>query len=205
MTQQSQSKTAIRTNTELSGRQWVNRYAGSNTLRDLRWPFRDRAEAFIDALRAAGAIVTISATYRPPVRAYLMHWSWLIVKKGIDPATVPAMDDVNISWAHEGSDGKYSREASVTAAKAMVNGFNIQNLGVPPALQSRHTLGLGIDMNIRWTGTLVIPDADGNIINIHTFPHSGMNVQLHRVGATYGVIKFNRLGRDEPHWSDNGA
>jgi hypothetical protein len=32
-----------------------------------------------------------------------------------------------------------------------------------------------------------------------------MNLQLHRVGATYGVIKFNRAGRDEPHWSDNGA
>jgi hypothetical protein len=60
-------------------------------------------------------------------------------------------------------------------------------------------------MNIRWTGTLVIPDADGNIIKIHALPHSGMNVQLHRVGATYGVIKFNRAGRDEPHWSDNGA
>ena len=185
MTQQSQNNTARRMNTELSGRQWVDRYAGGNARRDLRWPFRDRAEALIDALRGAGAIVTISATYRPPVRAYLMHWSWLVVKKGIDPASVPAMDGVNINWAHEGSDGKYSREASVTAAKAMVNGFNIQNLGVPPALQSRHTLG--------------------NIIKVHTFPHSGMNVQLHRVGATYGVIKFNRAGRDEPHWSDNGA
>jgi hypothetical protein len=149
--------------------------------------------------------VTISATYRPLERAYLMHWSWLIVKKGIDPTTVPAMQGVDISWVHEGTDGKYSRESSVAAAKAMVNGFNIENLGTAPALQSRHTRGFGIDMNIRWTGTLVILDSDGNIYKIDSSPHSGMNRQLHQVGATYGVIKFNRAGRDEPHWSNDGA
>jgi hypothetical protein len=190
---------------ERSGRQWVSKYKGSASLRDLRWPFRDSVEAFIDALREAGAKVTISATYRPPERAYLMHWSWLIVKKGIDPAAVPSMEKINIVWTHEGPDGKYSREASITAAREMVNGFDIQHLGTAPALQSRHTLGLGIDMTICWAGTLIIPDADGNIVKIHSFPRSGMNLQLHRVGATYGVIKFNRAGRDEPHWSDNGA
>ena len=190
---------------ELSGSQWVGRFRGSTSLRDLRGSFRDKAEAFIDALRNAGATVTISATYRPPRRAYLMHWSWLIVKRNIDPASVPEMEGVEIRWAHEGTDGKYSRTLSVEAARAMVNAFDIQRLGVAPALQSRHTLGFGIDMNIQWSGSLVIPDADGNVIEIRTSPRTGLNVQLKQVGESYGVIKYNRSGRDDPHWSDNGA
>lgn len=190
---------------ELSGAQWVNRFRDSNSLRNLKTSFRNKAEAFIDALRAAGATVSIAATYRPPARAYLMHWSWLIVKRDLDPATVPVMEGVDISWTHGGVDGKHARAASVAAAKEMVNGFNMQSLGVAPALQSRHTVGCGIDMNIRWTGTLAIVDANGTVIKIESYPHSGMNKQLHRVGATYGVIKYNRAGRDEPHWSDNGA
>jgi hypothetical protein len=87
----------------------------------------------------------------------------------------------------------------------MVKGFNIENLGTAPALQSQHTRGMGIDMNIRWIGTLVIPDSDGNIYRISNSPNSGMNLRLQQVGATYGVIKYNRAGRDEPHWSVNGA
>jgi hypothetical protein len=134
-----------------------------------------------------------------------MHWSWLIVKRRRDPLTVPAMEGVSINWAHEDANGKYSSEHSVAAAKAMVEGFDIQSLGVAPALQSRHTLGFAIDMNIRWAGVLVVPDAEGSIVRIQTCPRTGLNQQLHRVGETYGVIKYNRAGRDDPHWSDIGA
>lgn len=190
---------------ELSGIRWVERYRGSKSLRDLRGSFRDKAEAFVDALRGSGATVTIAATFRPPQRAYLMHWSWLIVKRDLDPAQVPAMDGVDINWQHEDAAGNYSRSLSVAAARAMVYGFDIQGLGVAPALQSRRTLGYGIDMNIRWSGTLKIPDADGKLIEILTSPRSGLNLQLRRVGESYGVIKYNRAGRDDPHWSDNGA
>ena len=190
---------------ELSGIRWVDRYRGSSSLKDLRGSFRDRAEAFVDALRAAGATVTISATHRPPQRAYLMHWAWLIVKRNLDPAMVPAMDGVDINWMHNDAEGNYSRQLSVAAAQAMVSGFAIERLGVAPSLQSRHTLGYGIDMDISWTGMLSIADADGNIIEIRTSPRSGLNVQLRRVGESYGVIKYNRAGRDDPHWSDNGA
>ena len=190
---------------EFSGARWVDRFRGSSSLKDLRGPFRDRAEAFVEALRAAGAVVTISATFRPPQRAYLMHWSWLIVKRNLDPATVPEMNDVDINWMHEDAEGNYSRQLSVAAAKAMVEGFNIQSLGVAPALRSRHTLGYGVDMNIRWAGILAIPDAYGEVIKITTAPRSGLNLQLRRVGESYGVIKYNRAGRDDPHWSDNGA
>jgi hypothetical protein len=115
------------------------------------------------------------------------------------------MNGVEINWAHEDAEGNYSRQLSVIAARAMVEGFNIQGLGVAPALRSRHTLGFGIDMNIRWNGVLAIPDAYGNIVQITGTPRTGMNVQLRRVGESYGVIKYNRAGRDDPHWSDNGT
>jgi len=134
-----------------------------------------------------------------------MHWAWLIAKRNLDPATVPPMDGVDINWVHEDAEGNYSRQMSVAAAQAMVLGFAIDRLGIAPALLSRHTLGYAIDMDISWRGALDIPDADGNIVQIKTLPRSGLNLQLRRVGEGYGVIKYNRAGKDDPHWSDNGA
>jgi D-alanyl-D-alanine dipeptidase len=171
----------------------------------LRLPFRGYVEAFIDALRTAGATVNINATYRPPKRAYLMHWSWKIAKNRVSPKDVPAMDGVAISWEHYDRDGEYSDTESVAAAREMVRGFEMQRLGVAPSLKSRHTAGCGIDMTISWTGDLRIRDAEGALVVIDRTPRTGMNPQLHRVGESYGVIKYNRSGRDDPHWSDTGA
>lgn len=198
-------KAAPAPNLELSGRDWVSRYRGSEDLQDLRLPFRGYAEAFIDALRAAGATVTINATFRPPKRAYLMHWSWKINKNRISPQNVPAMDGVPISWEHCDRDGEYSDADSVAAARDMVRGFHMVRLGVAPSLRSRHTVGCGIDMSIHWSGDLLIRDAYGELVEIDRMPRTGMNRGLHRVGASYGVIKYNRNGRDDAHWSDTGA
>jgi hypothetical protein len=134
-----------------------------------------------------------------------MHWSWRILKQGFEPAEVPSMRGVDIVWAHTGPDGKYSRPASTTAAAAMVHAFKIAQLGVAPALESRHTCGCAIDMRVQWQGELAIVDAMGATIKIPSMPRSGMNPQLHAVGASYGVIKYNKRGRDDPHWSDTGA
>lgn len=190
---------------EPSGRTWVSRYRGSNDLQDLRLPFRGYAEAFIGALRAAAATVRINATYRHPKRAYMMHWCWKIAKGRVSPEDVPAMDGVPISWKHYDKDDKYSDSDSVVAAREMVRAFQMDRLGVAPSLKSRHTLGCGIDMTISWTGDLEIRDAYGHLVEIDRLPRTGMNLQLHRVGASYGVIKYNRSGRDDPHWSDMGA
>ena len=190
---------------EPSGRSWVSQYRGSHCLQDLRLPFRGYAEAFIGALRAAGATVDINATYRPPKRAYLMHWSWKIAKNRVSPEDVPAMDGVPISWEHYDTAEKYADVRSVAAARDMVRGFQMERLGVAPSLRSRHTVGCGIDITISWTGDLLIRDAYGNLVEIDRLPRTGMNSQLHRVGESYGVIKYNRNGRDDPHWSDTGA
>lgn len=188
-----------------SGCHWVSQYRGTDRLHDLRYPFRGHVEAFIGALQAAGAIVTINATYRNPKRAYLMHWCWKIARDLVSPEDVPAMAGVSISWKHYDKDQNYSKERSVEAAREMVGAFQMGSLGVAPSLRSRHTLGFGIDMTIAWSRVLTLPDAYGHMVRITSLPRTGMNRELHRVGASYGVIKYNRNGRDDPHWSDTGA
>lgn len=190
---------------ELSGSEWISRFPGSNSTSDLIDPFRGRLEAFIGAMRAGGAQVSVAATFRPVERAYLMHWAWCIVRRGADPTAIPPMKGVNIRWDHTDTEDKYSKELSVAAAEEMLNGYQMQKLRVAPALESQHTARLAIDMGIRWNGNLVIVDAYGETIEISTEPRTGMNKELHVVGAGYGVIKFNGRGDDFPHWSSTGA
>ncbi|NMV39582.1 hypothetical protein HGR00_16830 [Ralstonia insidiosa] len=70
-----------------------------------------------------------------------------------------------------------------------------------PALSSRHTEGLAIDMTIRWSDMLRITDAAGTVVAIENSPRNGGNSALHTVGASYGVKK---LLSDPPHWSEDG-
>src|ERR1051325_10670200 len=102
---------------EPSGAQWCQRFPGSNKTSDLIPDFRDRVDAFLSVLKNADAAVRVSATFRPPERAYLMHWAWGIAngfpqdmcrpqdRPGvpIDPASVPPMAGVAIDWTHGGS------------------------------------------------------------------------------------------------------
>ena len=76
---------------EASGRSWVSRFPGSDLTSGLSGTFRQDVTDFISAMRRAGITVTVFATRRPPERAYLMHYSWLIEKGKIDPADVPAV------------------------------------------------------------------------------------------------------------------
>ena len=80
----------------------------------------------------------------------------------------------------------------------------MQSLQTSPALNSRHTMRLAVDMSIRWTGNLTINKADGTATTITTDPKSGMIADLAEVGASYGVIKFVGGNLDRPHRSDNG-
>src|SRR5262249_6641788 len=146
-----------------------------------------------------GATVTIAATLRPPERAYLMHFSYMVANGQIDARNVPAMAGVNIDWVHRTADGQFDLTATKKAAQDMVKGYGIV---YAPALVSRHSQGLAIDMNITWTkATLQVKDASGNVVNVTGAKNGADNTQLHAVGATYGVIK---LVKDKPHWSSDG-
>jgi hypothetical protein len=160
---------------------------------DLLPAFRDRVLAFISAMERGGAKVSIGATYRPPERAYLMHWCCMVADSGQDPSHVPHMPGVDIDWSHHGDVA----DARLAAA-AMKSKYEIK---FPAALVSRHTQRRAIDMTISWQGTLTIRDFNGQERHITMPPRSGSNQVLVDVGRSFGVIK---LLTDPPHWSDDG-
>jgi hypothetical protein len=183
---------------ELSGPQWVARFPDAKTTSALADGFRPGCEAFIAAMRKAGAEVKINSTRRPSERAYLMHFAWRIHIKTLNPQNVPAQPGVDIEWVHRGADGSVDLDASRRAAVAMVKGYGIV---FQPALKSRHVAGQAIDMSIGWSGTLKINRKDGTLVTVSSTPRDGFNLALRQVGKTYGVTKNPK---DAPHWSTDG-
>ncbi len=192
---------------EPSGPQWCLRFPGSSKTSDLLPEFRDRVDAFISVIQNGNAQVRVSATYRPPERAYLMHWSYGIARGlpanmcrpqdtpnvPIDPASVPPMSGVAIDWTHGGNLSE-----ARSAAMQMVSGYQLQYAA---SLTSNHTKRRAVDMTIGWDGTLNVRDFDGVLHHIASAPHNGTNPELVAVGKTFGVLK---LTSDPPHWSDDG-
>jgi hypothetical protein len=183
---------------ELSGAQWVARFPDGGATSQLSNDFRPGCEAFIAAMKAAGASVTVSSTRRPVERAYLMHFAWRVHKGTLNPQNVPAKAGVNIEWVHRTPDGAVDLTASRKAATTMVNGYDI---AFQPALNSRHTEGRAIDMTISWTGKPDIKKKNGTPTAITSTPRNGFNTQLRNVGLSYGVKKHPT---DPPHWSTDG-
>jgi hypothetical protein len=177
----------------LSGPHWADNFPTSRSISDLVSPFRNNAQAFQDALIAAGAQIIIAATYRPKERAYLMHYSSRIYNRDISPQNVPPMAGVDIDWVH------YTNAGSLQAAEQMVEAYG--TWGNPVALNSRHTQRLAIDWNITWQSILSIKDGNGRTVKIGNPPNGANNQTLWDVGRSYGVIK---LPSDPPHWSSDG-
>jgi hypothetical protein len=183
----------------LSGAAWVSKFPNSRSVDDLTEPFRAAAKKFISALHTSGATVSINATLRPKERAYLMHWSFCIAQDDLDPEPVPPFPGVDIEWVHRDASGCKQLDASKRAAQEMVDGYGI---AYRPVLESRHSQGLAIDMDISWPAPpLNIKDAAGKLVTIKTGKRDGSNPQLQQVGKSYGVIK---LPTDPPHWSSDG-
>jgi hypothetical protein len=159
---------------EPAGVIWCPRYPTSTLISDLIEPFRDNTLEFVSAIESDGGRVTMMATYRPPERAYLMHYCCMIVGlkcERMPPDAVPPMADVDIQW------DLGDAATSIAAAAAMVKGYGIV---FPAALVSRHTQHRAFDAEIvyRLTGQ-----------------------PLWDMGKSFGVIK---LISDAPHWSDDG-
>jgi hypothetical protein len=183
---------------ELSGVAWVPRFPTSKSTDTLVDGFRQKCEAVLAALADAGATVSISATLRPPERAYLMHWSFVINAGEVEPVDVPRQSGVEIEWVHRKPNGSPDIPASRAAAATMVHGYDI---AFRPSLTSLHIFGKAIDMSIEWNGTLKIKQKKGAKKTIGSLPRTGLNHALWAVGATYGVLK---LPSDAPHWSNTG-
>jgi hypothetical protein len=183
---------------QLSGADWWHaneaQYPNSRDIDDLDEQFRPSVEAFVRALRAAGARISVAATRRDETRAFLMHYSWRIAYEKLDPSTVPNRAGLDIQWDHG------DEQASRDAARQMAGLFGLK---FKPALTSNHIRGLAIDMNITWRERLVLRRGDRVIATIEEGPRNGAdNQQLHEAGADgFSVFK---LKSDPPHWSING-
>lgn len=171
---------------ELSGAVWVNRFPTSVSTADLEANFQSSVEAFIAAIQAAGGSVRVTATYRPPERAYLMHFAWDVAKGTQDPSGVPAMPGVDIQWNH----GNAAR--SRQAAHEMVRDYGIV---FRPSLTTNHARRNAIDMTISGVLKKRVRKKNGDEVLIQ------QTADLHGVGASYGVHK---LASDPPHWSSDG-
>ena len=179
----------------LSGADWWQanqaQFPNSEQVSALDAPFAAKVGNFIAALKAGGASVSVSATRRNKVRAYLMNGSW-VVAKGLTPAAqIKAEPGCSIVWDH-GDDA-----TSRAAAQEMLDLFDIV---FQPSLTSRHILGLAVDMTISWAGTIKVKNGAGKDVPLPP-PANASNPALLAIGASHGVLK---LASDPPHWSDNG-
>jgi hypothetical protein len=183
------------TSASLSGKAWWHanqaNYPNSAVLADLASPFRENAARFIEALKAAGARVSVSATRRNENRAKLMNACWRVAEGSLHPRDVPTIQGCSIVWDHG------DEESSRRCAREMVDLFQI---AFQPSLTSLHIQGRAVDMTISWEGTIQVKDAQGKPRAVSA-PRSGQNKVLQTIGASYGVIK---LASDPPHWSDTG-
>lgn len=182
----------------LSGLKWFKanqaKYPNSTKVSDLDSSFKSNVTAFNAALKAAGAKIVVSTTKRNKSRAAIMHWAYKLANGKVKVAAIPKIAGVTINWDH-GDDAK-----SKKAAKDMIgsSGFNIK---YQPSLTSRHIQGKAIDMTITWSGELKIQNKKKEEVTIASSPRNGQNKDLHKIGATYGVVK---LVSDPPHWSTDG-
>ncbi len=181
----------------LSGEKWWRanqaRYPNSQNVEDLEPGFRANVEAFIASLRQAGASVVVSSTRRNATRAKLMHYSWKVAYREIDPTDVPVISGVDIDWDHGDLD------KSVEAARVMVRLFGMAHIA---SLTSNHISGKAIDMTISWRGVLTLTKPAPLLAKIESLPRSGQNRELHELARN--VFGVRKMVSDPPHWSYNG-
>jgi hypothetical protein len=184
----------------LSGASWCAQYPTGTTIAELTdSTSQANVQAFRDAMVAAatpanGLNISINATYRPPERAHLMHYSFNVHNGSTSPAdanTASAAAGIAINWDHG--------DLATSRAKAgeMVTKYAI---AYAPALHSRHTEGKAIDWDITWSGSLMIAK-QGETAKLDCTGDGTSSANLHAVGASYGVHK---LASDPPHWSTDG-
>ena len=206
---------------ELSGPAWADRFPQVHGgLEELKDAFRTDVEAFVAAMKAAGITVHIKDTMRSHKRAYLMHWSYLIMKGGVGKAASVAaeadadrFEGVDIRWSHTKDGGAFDADATVKAATELVARLDLDpKLTVAPARDSRHVYGHAVDMTTEWGGgTIKVLNAKNVPVEITTGPHTGMNPELWEVGKTYKVWHYGTWSsdmsapaHDRNHWSIDG-
>ena len=196
-------------NLRLSGKEWVKEYKDKASIEDLSSPFKENVKDFLKAIDEAKkktpkAKITyhISSTRRPYKRAVLMHYCHKVAHNKISPQQAQIetqKENIPINWIHTDSSGKYSEKISRAKALEMVRAYGI---AYPASLTSHHVRGNAIDITITWQSSFTIKDKAGKEHTIDTPKNGAINLELRKVGETYGVKRT--LEKDPPHWSLEG-
>ena len=196
-------------NLRLSGKEWVKEYKDKASIEDLSSPFKENVKDFLKAIDEAKkktpkAKITyhISSTRRPYKRAVLMHYCHKVVHNKISPQQAQIetqKENIPINWIHTDSSGKYSEKISRAKALEMIRAYGI---AYPASLTSHHVRGNAIDITITWQSSFTIKDKAGKEHTIDTPKNGATNLELRKVGETYGVKRT--LEKDPPHWSLEG-
>lgn len=175
---------------EVSGGHWHSRFLSSTNLDDLVDPFKSNAKKFITALKDAGIGVTLSTTFRPVERSYLMYYSTAIMRKQINPDKVPPWAGVNIDWTHGGN-----YQAAIAGATEMHRHYKIGRNPVGKPEGSNHNNRMAVDMTLTGISNkkVVIDGVSTKVSSIS---------DLAKLGQKIGVIWFGK--GDVPHWSHTG-
>jgi uncharacterized protein YgiM (DUF1202 family) len=187
-------------NGQRSGAQWVqianaNGWSNTTAFSALDPSWGPRAEAFVNALRAAGASVRITAGLRHPNRAFLMHYAWGVAHGQYTPAQANAAcrgRGIDIEWDHGNA------AASRAAAQALVSAFGLVHQA---SITSNHVRGLAIDMEI--SGLPASISMNGQTYSTRRGASgSAAAASVAQMGRDNGVIWFG--AGDYVHWSQNG-
>lgn len=177
------------------GPAWVRQFPGSNSISDLNNDFRPKAAAFIAALRAAGATVTIAATNRPIERSYLMYNAWRLAKGAVAANAIPAYPGVNIDWT-AGGNAAQARTLARSMCAAYGMNWASPRQKVAPQGRSRHNFAAAVDMNIQgYIGKRIAGPAGKPAVVVRNW------AGLVALGAQYGVRYYPG---ENMHWSDTG-
>jgi hypothetical protein len=187
---------------------WANaNYPADDRVDALGDPFRSNVRAFLlavadstDSATGRAPIPQIIQVYRPPERAYLLHWSWQIATQAGSPGEADQLcvpGGMHIIWQHYRTDGSLDGSGALDAARAMTNAFRLSTF---PAYPTKHSERTAIDMFIEWHGTLTLTNASDSIVTVSGPSNSRQSQTFQNVGRTFGVIKGSSLN----HWSDTG-
>src|SRR5579863_7250355 len=134
------------TSSQLSGPSWAGAFPDRKSVSDLAPAFGKDVTAFMGAMKHAGITVRTLSTARPPERAYLMHYSWLVAKRRLSPLKVPNFagskkhPPVAICWVHATAHGAGKAE-SIAAAGKLAAALGVASMGSAPELTSPLTQG----------------------------------------------------------------
>jgi hypothetical protein len=153
---------------------WCSQFPGSDRIAALASPFRECVDAFVKDLRGRGCTVEITATLRPPERAWLMYWVWMIVRERFRLDDIPVHPGIPIVWTLSGAIDMFLCYGLVHKPAEPPDPEK-------PGSGSRHLYGLAVDMHV---GNWMVADEE-----------------LVKLGASFGVHK---LAGDAVHWSIDG-